>query len=109
MRGFVITSGGHRHPCLYRELILAASFPAVIRFGDRARFFRWLVLIAWPLPSSLSLRESVAVFPRCYLAFDHRLMTASVIVRIGCPVRPARLSRSLCRICLCCHHFGLNI
>jgi hypothetical protein len=90
--GFVITSGSHRVPTLYRETTLADSFPVVIRFGDRARFFRWLGLIAWPLPSSLSLRESAAVFPRCYLASDHRLMTASVIVRVGCPVRPARLS-----------------
>ena len=90
--GFVITSGGHRHPCLYRELTLAGFIPAVIRLGDRARFSRWLVLIAWPLPSSLSLRESAAVFPRCYLASDHRLTTDSVIVRIGCPVRPVRLS-----------------
>ena len=44
--GFVITSGGHRHPCLYRAITLADFIPAVIRFGDRAWFSRWLVLIA---------------------------------------------------------------
>jgi hypothetical protein len=51
MRSFVITSGGHWVPTLYREITLADFIPAVILpakagIGDRAWFSRWLVLIA---------------------------------------------------------------